>query len=614
MLGPPALAQAQSRQAAAYVYKSEQTLRAYRRQTDAQLLELRRQISNREAQIRRLNSDVRKSSGQAGQLRAQLDRLQDENAAQQEEFTTRLASLEQQYAAQHRRLLDNAAQLSATEEGQEVLRLFNEGSPSAWARAKAMLEDRKLSRRERFAAEARAEAALYYEKVDDGQETLATVITLYEEVVDFDDTRSGDWLMLAELYLRTLRLQDSYEAAARALELGETDLELAVAAMTIGRTAILTDDQDFARRAFATAVDAARRMHDQADGDQGTLLLLQDALIAQGQAAVAAGDRETGLALLQEARALLDRALADAPGEGALRQARAAVYTALGSSLDPETEAIGAAAFLENALAELDTLAAKFPDSLALKGIRWSALSARAELYRHGGAFAPADAFVAKLVPLAEEIVAADELGVAACREEQDVFEPAESGSCNPNGIARLALARSHLLAGGAAVRAGDLDAARNHFGQAAIKASAIGRDFPQVDEVHVIGFRAMIAFGEVEGKRGNAQSKVMGYTLALETAQAVIEDAAASGEGHTSDLPQWWAARGEALAKLAESGAEGHGWEQVRDNFDRMDSLGFAAAIDRALQSRAEAEAENSVSESATEALDQVPEQEPDT
>ncbi|GEM_PF-6536666 len=568
----PASAQRQSRDVAAYMYKAEQTLAAYRRQSDEKLTLLRRQISNRDSRIGQLRAEIRAGSAQARRLEGDLAKLEEENAAQQLEFTERLASLEAKYSVQYRTLLNNGTQLSSTPEGQEVLRLFNEGSPDAWEKAKEILGARKLTRRQKFAAEARAEAGLYYEKIGDGQETIATVIELYEEVIEFDDEEFGDHLRLADLYYRSLRLLESYQAAARALEVAKGDAQLALAAMTIGRTAMVLDDREFAERSFATAVDASRRFHRQTDAAPGALLLLQEALATHGYWLAGAGRREEGIAQLQEARGLVEAALADDPQNTSYRQARAAIFTVIAGALDPAAQGADAAAYLDQALLDLHALGADFPDSIALKSTLWNALATRGGLHEHAGEREQADGFYARLLPLAEEVLAADE----------------------QSGPARLMLARSHLLAGHVARRAEQLDEARGQFGRAAVAASAIGMDFPNVEEAHEIGFAAMIAFGDIEALRGQPEGVELGYTSALEMAQAAIDDAALTvenGGSPATDLEKWWAARGLALSKMAEAGVGDLGWRQAAENFDRMEELGFAGAIDQALRDRASAE-----------------------
>lgn len=210
------------------IYQSQSARQADLRRGDAFTRALRTKVSAAEklasttrAQLASARAEGLQARRVATALASKLEHQERALAETAEKYTAELAKRDEEYARERSILISTGERLLKTNEGRQLLDLFNAGGEANWKEARTILNE---SRRVRRALDARDAAILYLRARWRGHEQTANVIPVYEEVVK-DDPQANDWITLAALYGEVGDIAKAKQAANRAEALARSDAD-----------------------------------------------------------------------------------------------------------------------------------------------------------------------------------------------------------------------------------------------------------------------------------------------------------------------------------------------------------------------------------------------------
>jgi tetratricopeptide (TPR) repeat protein len=249
--------------AAAFVFSAQATQNAIVKAMDDDLLTQRRRTESLSAQLVSMRAQLataRATRSKSDLLQAELDQLNRDTAAAQEQFATALAQKDEAYARELAALHDATDTVLATPDGVHMLELANAGD---WQGVKLLEVSIRAAQQKQHdlqdAAQARAYAVLAQDAADKGREQIGAVIDDYREVTKLDPSHYEDWLSLATLYRKANDLSNAGRAAAMAIQIATTDAEQADADLVDSDIDAAAGDHAGALAADRAAIDAIGR-------------------------------------------------------------------------------------------------------------------------------------------------------------------------------------------------------------------------------------------------------------------------------------------------------------------------------------------------------------------
>jgi tetratricopeptide (TPR) repeat protein len=333
----------------AAVYASSATLAAFQRDADAKL-------RTQKAQIDALAAKVKAGDAQRA---AEL-------TAAQEAFSTALAAKDRAYSEEIAIFRKAVTDIASTPEGAAALAQFNAGDEvGALAVLDKLSAARDAARKVRAdiesAAEKRRIAKLANDARNRGKQTLAQVITRYEEITRLDPGVHWDWVMLARLYQDARHLSQALTAAKHAASTATDDRDRSVALNELGDTIALMGDRNGALVAYSESLKIDRRL---ASSDPGSALAQYDVsatLARLGEVLVSSGDRPGALAADKESLEILRRLASSDPGNAMAQRDLSSSLGRLGDVLLGSGDRAGALAAYNEVLGTFRRLAASDP-------------------------------------------------------------------------------------------------------------------------------------------------------------------------------------------------------------------------------------------------------------
>lgn len=260
---------------ASLTYQSSAAEAALRRQSSAQLSQLRSQIAAKDAALQRAYGTVRRSQTEAAAARAERLALERELTALKQRFAVDLSAKDPEFASARTRIEVAATELLKTAEGQRALEVYLSNEPGS-AETAISIAQREAARRnaddrrassdtrelaKRNATDKRAIATAFgTDGLGKGRLTAAFVVKLWQDVVAADPEKHWDWVQLSRLYLELNQLDAAARAAERAKTTGTTDRDRAVALIELGSVFQVRGDFVSALGNYRQSLEIARKI------------------------------------------------------------------------------------------------------------------------------------------------------------------------------------------------------------------------------------------------------------------------------------------------------------------------------------------------------------------
>lgn len=203
-------------------YQSSAARAALSRQFDNKFSEQKRLIDSKDAALGRAQGLLKRSKADAATAKAEIVKLEQEITSLKTDFLGQLSERDADFAREKAALEEDAQNLLRTPAGQEAMAVYLSSEPGAVKAGLLLFDQIAASRNE---ADKRRVAMLAYDSFQKGELTTQDVLTRLEGVAPPASRTHDDWYFLSTLYSRLVQQDNARNAAEKALETAQDDLD-----------------------------------------------------------------------------------------------------------------------------------------------------------------------------------------------------------------------------------------------------------------------------------------------------------------------------------------------------------------------------------------------------